>query len=269
MSLAPGEYRVGVRAMPFGYYIKSIEYGGQQLAGQTLKVTEPSSPLKLVLTREPPASAPAGVRIQGRVAGVDFTSPSNAVLQLTTTVAPVTTDSLPEQRIGEVLVSPDGSFEIAGVPPGSYTLNLFQMNGPATRVMPATLSVERDLTGLELRAQPGLTPGAQTAASLTASIHVVDANGMPVSIRPTQIGVQYTSDTGSGNRTVGHPNGVSSDLIFQVGRPGIYSISVIALSPGFSVKSITKGDTDISKSGIAVDGTASSIALRITLEYKP
>jgi hypothetical protein len=68
---------------------------------------------------------------------------------------------------------------------------------------------------------------------------------------------------------VGHPNGVSSDLIFQVGRPGIYSISVIALSPGFSVKSITKGDTDISKSGIAVDGTASSIALRITLEYKP
>ncbi|HET9216311.1 MAG TPA: carboxypeptidase-like regulatory domain-containing protein [Terriglobia bacterium] len=146
---SPGEYRIVPALLPLGYDAKSITYGTANALESPVTIEEKSSSMELhvVLTTTPPAM---GVKVSGRVVGLDSAgagTPGWVSIQPTTTGGnQIAFGQVAQRRVSEVPVKEDGTFEVAGVPPGRYTLMTIPMSG-------AVLSVEvrdRDVSGLEL-----------------------------------------------------------------------------------------------------------------------
>jgi hypothetical protein len=114
-----------------------------------------SSPQVIVtLTRIAPAGAPKGVRVSGRVAGLDGTPPSSRWIVFQSLVDQEPSRGMPAQRFGEAPLHTDGTFEIDNVMPGTYNIGVL----PATVPLAApTLVVPDD--GLE-NAEVSFTPPA-------------------------------------------------------------------------------------------------------------
>jgi len=107
-----GQYRVSI-ILPFGYYAKSFSFGTTDLLRAPLDLSRASSSEILgTVTSTPPDSAKGYVTVRGHanLAGFNgFISPLVAVLQ-----------AEGSDRMGYFVVSGGNSFEIRGVPPGTY-----------------------------------------------------------------------------------------------------------------------------------------------------
>jgi hypothetical protein len=142
-----GEYTVAV-SLPFGYRVKSILQGSETLTNGPLIVGETNSePVRITLTRAPLAHALPTFTVAGRIDGA--AAVPDRPLRLSG--ASRATDGVnsiygiaAENRMGEVSVQPDRSFEFHGVPPGFYELT---GNGLETVTVAVTAS---DVRGIEL-----------------------------------------------------------------------------------------------------------------------
>jgi protocatechuate 3,4-dioxygenase beta subunit len=103
----PNRYRVQVRSLPEGSYVKSIRYGGQMVSEEGIDLTSGvSGSLQVTLSM-------AGARVEGVVQGTDDKPVSGATVVL----APAS------QRYSvfkETWTGEDGSYSIKGIAPGEY-----------------------------------------------------------------------------------------------------------------------------------------------------
>jgi hypothetical protein len=176
-----GEYRINATLLPLGYNVKSMAYGAVDLLQSPINVQSESAAheLQVVLTTTPPAGTPPGFKVTGRIKGLE--TAGNGVPAWMSLSSPPTTAG-PNQvsmiRTGEAPVKEDGTFEIAGVPPGNYILRYL----PATYQGVSVFVTDRDVTDLELAIvsstnplmggiiiQPALPPSDKDSATLTVS----------------------------------------------------------------------------------------------------
>jgi hypothetical protein len=127
---------------------------------------------------------------------------------------------------------PDGSFEFADVPPGTYTISL----RPAPFSEPKTVRVtDRDLTGLEL-----IVPWT---GNLTGRVSV--EGGGPAPVLPVVF-------AGDGRRSTGYHGDGST---FSVILPEGFFQFTTQVPPGFYLKSVTAGSTDLLANPIRMSRT--------------
>jgi len=171
-----GDYRIAPTLMPLRHDIQSMTYGNVDLLQSPLKIESESgtTELRIVLTTTRPAGTPAGVKVSGRVTGLENNSqgaPLFVSLQ-SQTLAP---NQLMVNRITEAPVEPDGTFEVTGVPPARYTVRAASAPGLATGMAAVIASsvnasidvTNKDVSGLELalRIPADLQPGAVATVS--------------------------------------------------------------------------------------------------------
>jgi hypothetical protein len=110
-ALPPGEYRLLINNLPGGFYLKSIAAGATDFVGKSFKIAATDSPVRIAIT----IGISAGVRVTGRVTGVDTASPLPGKIMLTGVAV---SDSV------EAPLNADGSFQIEKVTPGTYNVRV-------------------------------------------------------------------------------------------------------------------------------------------------
>jgi hypothetical protein len=147
-------------------------------------------------------------------------------------------------------VSANGTFSVAGVPPGTY--NVKTVPGPPTTLTTVVVA-DREIAGVRVGAYaevPGkavLPDGRQFPASSSATM---------IEARPSQGATLATA--------------VRADGAFRFPlSEGEYRISIGKLPAGMAVQSISYGTIDLMKNPLKLDGTTDLSELRITIETRP
>lgn len=150
----PGDYDIIPALLPLGYYVKSFSDGTADILRSPMATgaESNSTELQMVLTTTPPAGTPPGVKVSGRVTGLQNIS-SDAPVMVSIQSLGATGKPM---RAAEVAAKGDGTFEITGVPPGRYSLRAIDL--PA---QPLSVNILRsDVAGLEVAVRnPGVTGG--------------------------------------------------------------------------------------------------------------
>jgi hypothetical protein len=142
---ATGDYWLRPTVLPIGYELKSMTFGNVDLLKQPLTATQaPQTPtIEIVLSK----TLESHVRVSGRVTGL--LAPTGNLLPvrrasiatIRTVTSPQTGKLIDTQYSADVLMSPDGSFEIQGVTPGQYILQAPGVVGKPVEV--GTKDIER------------------------------------------------------------------------------------------------------------------------------
>jgi len=143
--MAPGDYRLRPTVLPIGYELKSMTFGNVDLQKQPLSVAmpPPTQTIEVVLSGTPESR----VRVSGRVSDIpaptaNLTPVRRASLAtIRTSTSPQTQTLVDTQYSSEVLLNADGSFEIQGVTPGQYILQVPGVAGRPVEV--GTTDVDR------------------------------------------------------------------------------------------------------------------------------
>jgi hypothetical protein len=159
INLPEGQFAISLLQLPMGYTVKSMTQGTiDLLKGSTFRIASATTPVgaRMVLTAKPPEGN-SWKKISGRVDG--FVPGTSSII----VIAPATASlggpagTVVEERVGETRVRPDGTFEIANVPKGSYTLQ-YRPDPTGGRVLwgrmvPLTV-VDLDMNGVNVPAAP-------------------------------------------------------------------------------------------------------------------
>ncbi len=157
-QLLEGEYRVQVRNVPAGYYLKTLAAGTVNLLAQPLKIGAEVSAIPVTAT----VGLSPGVRVGGRVTvlGQQSDSAVGRRIALSNAVTGIS---------AEAPMAADGSFSLEGVLPGTYaarvSLSPIVSSAPVSVVIPAT-----DVKDFDVQ-----VPGLQEVVGRVA----VDGNGPP------------------------------------------------------------------------------------------
>jgi hypothetical protein len=251
--LPEGEYRIGAMQLPMGYSIQSISLGSIDLLQSPLKVTGElagrSEQIRVTLTTVPLRSEPAWRKVSGRVFGMSAEQAAQSFVAIET--PPVIVPTLASlsgtpQRSGEASVRTDGTFEIANVPPGAYSLRVLD---PVGRGMPGAaigLTVaDFDISGVELIA-PAPSPPTNTAAPPLPVTNLLLQPGTLPSSQPAGVSVSgsVTLATinerslmphtvvlfGSAARSFQTPIATSGTFEFPNVPPGEYDLRILPLT---------------------------------------
>jgi protocatechuate 3,4-dioxygenase beta subunit len=192
----------------------------------------------------------ATFRIRGRVADAG----AGAVNNTTIMVVPGDAASGISMRMGASVRNPDGSFEVAGVPAGSYTLVANRMDRERGRTS-ATQQVQvgnRDIDGVVLTMMP--------LAQVTGVVRA-DADAQ-IDLSRVRIALENASGAM-------FPGGASQAAVsagqFQMPGivPGDYRLSAFGLPEGTYLKSARQGPREILDSGLTISGTSAPIEVII------
>jgi len=231
--------------LPPGYALKALTYGSVDLLKNTLKVsTSDTDELRVVVS----TSNPTAVHVRGRVIGLDEASfargPVNAILSSGTYFVTL-----------NAAVGKDGTFEFPNVFPGSYVLRAVGpsvLSSPNLTVTVATADVGnleitvprlKDITGHLVIEGGGPYPIlAIPLVNLPPAIGAPGASGTLPTIRP------------------------GTDGTFHIGLPAGESrmTNFVGLPPGYAVKSLTYGSTDLLKNPLKIAAT-DTLELQISL----
>lgn len=113
-GVSPGSYRVDVVGAPDGYYLKSVQAGGQEFIGTGLSVTASVSGLEVILAK-------GAVTIEGSVSSAGSQPLPQAVIALVPPEEKRTQWSL----FRSAMADQAGKFSLRNIPPGQYTLLAF------------------------------------------------------------------------------------------------------------------------------------------------
>jgi len=242
LVLPTGSYRISVAGIPSGYTLKSIMQGPRDLSMASLNVAEESSgdiQLLLASTRR----AQQGVRLTGRLSFA-----STGALPKSEGVVLVSTSGK-NGLVRETTVTPDGSFEFNGVPPGVYNLETFPDNPSAIYGIEVGLT---DVTGIEF--------------SVPALVQVTGGIEWPEASAKTNVSIQFTRKEGNRMRAWG---ALTQAGAFHFYLPeGDYQFSVSDLPSTHALSSVTAGDTNILENGLHVKSDLEVPSLRVLLRNK-
>jgi hypothetical protein len=245
VSILEGARQVGVaNGLPAGYTLKSMMYGTTDVLKNPLKVAI-SDTAELRVTLTAPNLAP--VRVSGKLTGVDDSTFARGLV-----VAVMSGTNIAQLAVP---IHADGSFEFPEVFPGMYFVRATGpgiLNSPNVPVVVAITDVTnveiavprlKDVTGHLVIEGGGPYPLlAIPFVSLPAAIGAPGASGTLPTIRPGTDGTFH----------IGLPVGESRMANF------------ISLPPGYTVKSLTYGSTDLLTNPLKIAVT-DALELQISL----
>jgi hypothetical protein len=155
-------------------------------------------------------------------------------------------------RFGGGVHNPDGSFELSGVPPGTYTLvvNRASRDGARATAMQQIQVGNRDLEGVVMTLAPPLDIAGVVRMEADGK---ADLSRLRVSLEPT-IGM-----AGGANQTV-KPDGA---FTLAGVSPGKYRTAVYNLPEGTYLKSVRQGSQEVLDAGLQIAGA--TVPLEIVL----
>jgi hypothetical protein len=154
--VTPGGYWLRATSLPIGYELKSMTFGNVDLLKQPLAAALPATAqtIEIVLVK----TQPSAVHVSGRVKDIpvptgNLTPVRRASLATIRTATNPQTGTLADtQYYAEVLLNADGSFDLQGITPGRYILQVPGVRGTPLEV--GTNNIER----LEFSAAGPSTP---------------------------------------------------------------------------------------------------------------
>jgi len=237
---ADATYGVEVYDLPIGYYVKSIRSGSTDvLAAKGIAVDDSLGPreLDIVLTKQRPATEPAGVTVRGRVTSNGGATPVG--LQVTMTMTP------PLYRSG-VRSESDGSFVFHDVQPGIYSASI-NIPGRVTISTPVIVG-NTNIDDVKLHVE----------AEISLNIRVRVANGNASAAPP--VNVRFSRSDGRAFRAA-----VNRDGTLTASLPdGIYQATLSSLPARYVLESMTYGSADAGNS-MTVESSKPPSELVITL----
>ena len=238
-TLPEGDYRLGWSGLPAGYELKSITSGSVDLVANTLKVSADQTLQPILVTLSVASPAPWG-KVSGRVYGLSAVQ--TGVPHRLTLTGSVMVETL------DVPINPDGSFEFARVLPGSYTARL--MPPLPVPLAPIVVLNNKGLIGVEIH-----IPSMKEVAG-----QVVIEGGLQ-NAPPLSFIVSNSAGTPTGTVAVAATN--QGNGAFKVTLPeGERRVTVSA--PGYVVRSITYGSTDLLKDSLKI-AASDSAQIRVML----
>jgi hypothetical protein len=207
--------------LPSGFALKSLMYGATDLTKDALNVG-PADTATLVVT----LGSPRLGAISGRVTGLKSTEGVRVVLRT------------PSPGLAwEAPVAPDGSYKLTKVFPGTYSLRVSYAGIVTAKQV---VLGNEDLTGVDL----------EMSKERVLIGHILVETGTPpdlmVQVKPSTGGSSFTSTSALA------PQGGRS--FFLRIPDGQYSVSIPSPPPGFQVRSISYGTTDLTKEPLQLDG---------------
>src|SRR6185295_3889329 len=256
LPMDAGSYRVTVDGLPFGYYLKSISYGSRDLLVEPLRIDgtgeAAAADLIVTLTDKAPSTAPAGVKVSGRVTGIPSVQ---LALNLWITLM---SDSAESVRASAVQFTSDGVFEFRNVPPGRYTLRTTeQLLAPAGTAFGGPSIVPVAVAGRDIAIELPLFTGVEVTAQ------VVDRNNKPTVINGLFLTI--TPIGGPAESTITMTPSRDGLYRFWLSR-GEYTIQGRPLGGAASVTAITGGSVDLLKTPLKIDGVSKVEPIRIKVE---
>jgi len=240
MTLLVGEHSIGpATGVPAGYTVKSFTYGTTDLLKNPLKVSDKDTD-ELRITMTTPGRPP--VQVSGHVSGLSDTVLSRGAVTVSMT-SPAYVPAL------SASVMMDGTFEFPEVFAGSYTARLIGpgvVNSPTVPITVANSEVrsveialprQREITGKVIL--EGTGPMARMTIPLLSSAGPLTGPASVMIINP-------------------QPDGTFR-LTLQEDEQRLGSVT--GLPPGYALKSLTYGSTDVLKNPIKV-ASSDSIELR-------
>ncbi|HLQ77992.1 MAG TPA: hypothetical protein VK210_11590, partial [Terriglobia bacterium] len=220
-----GEYRFYVENLPDDYVIRSITAGTADLLKETIKVDAITAVnVDVRMARKTDASSPNGGSTAGRVLGklIDFDGGKSSA----ESVQICCTSSGPVKQFSS-RVRPDGSFEVSGIPAGSYTAEVM---GPVP-VFVVNPNVDVGPQGATLRLMT-----AEQLIPLLVRIQTENPDLL------TGLHMSVTLTSASGVEPIVWE--FEEDGIAQPSVPGgrSYAVGLLNVPDGFVVKSISSDD---------------------------
>jgi hypothetical protein len=267
--LNPGQNPVEVMRLPLNYYVKSLTFGGVDVARAPAVPGEnqPNPKFEVVLAKGRPDTMGRGIRVSGRITNADL--PFSADVRLTLSLVS-TDDGLYRGGQREVTVNRrTGAFEVEGLSRGGYRLAVSVVRGPRGNPdfhqvikafgLGAEIDVaasfqdfavkfdvgEADVTGLELRFEPKLKTDKSEIAAPTKLSSLVSfagvVRGVEGVIQPFEL--RFTTRDGQVTRAVSVSGGA-----FTVQLPeGEYRATVSGLPDGYAAASVNAGPLDLTE----------------------
>lgn len=196
--------------------------------------------------------------IRGRVAGF---APDKG--QEGTTINLVSRDEAITYLGGQSILRPDGSFDLAGVAPGSYYLTMFNLSGQIRSMARAAVDVgDGDVDGVILAAiSPGSLKGlARLEGTPPANGPQVSASNLHLSLMPAEMMSTFAPPANAK---------FASDGTFTIENvmPGKFTVQASA-PPGTYLKSIRFGTSEILGKELDLSGGAAG-RLELIYRYGP
>jgi hypothetical protein len=281
LQLPPEPRRITISGLPAGYSIKSLTLQSSSGAGaidlMPLVRSQEAIPLnagdsvRVALTLS--ASPGAGVKVSGRVTNPRGSRIESSTVRISGMAIAENRDLTPVREAAargvaltnpdiagqlEVAVSADGSFEFSTVPPGTYDLTVPGNSWASSRQV---IVGAEDVTNVVIEAPPTKVVPGQLVIEGVAGIPFDDK-------WPIWISVGSGNSVGSGS--VLGTRGAGDGLIAPNGSFTIrvpekeHQIRVTLGSPGYAVKAVEYGKTDVLKNPVKLDSSPAEL-LRITL----
>jgi hypothetical protein len=261
---APGTYSVTLDPLPLGYYLQSMTYGSTDVIRYPMVLTArlDNPILDVVLSKKRPAGTPSGVKVSGRVINQNPAEPKTSrqftLLRLQDNFRQDTIVRPQDKTyvaIAELYSEEDGSFEIDGVPPGSYALAPNRTFNVRPNFQGTTFDVTgNDVRNLELKVGGPEYPITLTASKTTTIKGTVDTAGGTV----PEFEFQFVpTRAGEETRSVK----ISSREFSTAVPEGSYRVRISGLPTGYAVESVIAGPMDLTEPFLV---TAAGIADRFT-----
>ncbi len=251
LHLSQGDFQIRLRNLPLGFKVDSVKVKGVDAPNNVVHIA-PGQPIDetiLILTSIP-LDAIKGVRVSGRVTGMPNGNYAGGSLTLSGADASSNTIS--------TLLHPDGTFEFAKVPAGTYTSRVEGISGiNSLGSRPVSIVVGNDdISGFQIP--------LNIRIAVVGKITVVDQDGKT-----------RTDVIPSGQVTFRRLNGSTGsnlrpDGTFQVPiELGEQTITIDRLPSQFTIQSITSGAVDLMKSPLKAEFNAPPAEIQVRMLYRP
>ena len=207
-------------------------------------------------------------RVRGKVVG-NF--PGRTVRQINVALLPGENDfvkiSIGGQGQEKTNIATDGTFDLAGIAPGTYSLLAVPIDGSFQTLAQQTITVsDRDLEDLSLTLQPlgsisGRVIPEPPQASVANQAPTTSPDSDPLNLNLTVTVEQTVALIGSFHSKA------TNEGTFTIGNipPGRYTLNVSDLSHGTWVKSITRGGQDVLDAGLQIGSGDDGLPLEIKI----
>lgn len=206
--------------------------------------------------------------VKGKVGG-NF--PGRALRQINVALLPGENDfmkiSMGAQGSDRTNIAADGSFDLAGIGPGVYSLLALPINGALQTLAQRTITVgDHDVEDVSLTLQPMGSISGRVISEPSQNNVAGQISSAPPGSDPPALNLTITAEQTVAVTGYFHSK-ATSEGIFRIGDipPGQYTLNVSDVPHGAWVESITRGGQDVLDAGLYIESGDSGLPLEIRI----